>query len=93
MIGATPVKGWASKIDNHFVVDPINGVTVLIDGSRIYRLDDGRVVRVWPFYPNCIRCGKPLKSERSQKKGFGPCCGSVIKNRLPFAPVVVIAVN
>ena len=65
------------------------------DGSRSYILPDGREVKVWQEYQSCLRCGKPLKSARSKRSGYGPCC-KIKKN--PFAyPIIqvliVVSVN
>lgn len=60
------------------------------NGERVYRLDDGRVVTVWPGCLFCLRCGKPLMSKASQRKGYGPCCAKKNRSRrFPAVPVLI----
>ena len=59
-------------------VENVFNITKIIykdrDGAKVYELPDGRVVKVWQEYPNCLRCGRPLTSRKSRALGVGPCC-------------------
>lgn len=87
MIGATRIT---QTIPDPFVPTIKKIVSVGRNGERTYRLDDGRVVTVWPGSLVCLRCGRPLKSVRSQRKGYGPCCADALRHFKRPIPVVKI---
>jgi hypothetical protein len=87
LIGATRIT---QTIPDPFVPTIKRIISTGRNGERTYLLDDGRVVTVWPGSIVCQRCGRPLKSERSQRKGYGPCCADAIRHFKHPIPKIVI---
>jgi hypothetical protein len=90
MIGATPVTAYRT-LDGRIAFDANKAyIPRPSDGTRFYRLDDGRVVTVQSGYLFCLRCGRLLKSQKSQRRGYGPECARRERNRsFPAIPVVI----